>query len=78
MNAGSAAQIPPGTIGGNPAPGATAGASGSTGQTNERGPTAAWQCDFEVANVSWSPSGSGGSGDWLGVVGGRGLWGVSF
>jgi DDB1- and CUL4-associated factor 7 len=50
------------------------------GVGSERGPTAAWQCEYEVANVSWAPqggmSGHGGS-DWLSVVGGRGLWGVS-
>jgi WD repeat-containing protein 68 len=55
-------------------------AGGAGGVGSERGPTAAWQCDYEVANVSWAPqsglTGQGGS-DWLTVVGGRGLWGVS-
>ncbi|EEP77931.1 conserved hypothetical protein [Uncinocarpus reesii 1704] len=53
--------------------------SGSTGvSTMERGPAAAWQCDYEVSNVSWAPHtpGSNAAG-WLGVSGGRGLWGVS-
>lgn len=48
--------------------------------TTERGPAAAWQCDYEVSNISWSPQGgtnsSGHPRDWLGVCGGRGIWGV--
>ena len=46
---------------------------------NARGPTASWQCDYEVNNVSWAPqSGLTSQGsDWLGVSGGRGIWGVS-
>ena len=45
---------------------------------NFQGPTASWQCDYEVGNVSWAPqSGLTSQGsDWLGVTGGRGLWGV--
>lgn len=47
----------------------------------ERGPAAAWQCDYEVSNISWSPQGgsnhSGQPREWLGVCGGRGIWGVS-
>ncbi|KAK2761356.1 hypothetical protein FQN54_001878 [Arachnomyces sp. PD_36] len=64
--------VPTGTSGANP--------SGSPTTTLERGPAAAWQCDYEVSNISWAPniSGAGGHGrDWLGVCGGRGLWGVS-
>ncbi|KAL2381817.1 hypothetical protein RJ035_006321 [Blastomyces gilchristii] len=55
--------------------------------TVERGPAAAWQCDYEVSNISWAPHASsgmpgapgvGGVGrDWVGVCGGRGLWTVS-
>lgn len=42
------------------------------GPTNtERGPSAAWQCDFEVSNISWAPANGT-----LGVCGGRGFWGV--
>lgn len=38
----------------------------------ERGPSAVWDCPYEISNLSWSPiAGS------LGVSGGRGLWGVS-
>ncbi|KAJ5895148.1 hypothetical protein N7495_006839 [Penicillium taxi] len=48
---------------------------------SERGPAAAWQCDYEVSNISWSPQGgpnhSGHTREWLGVCGGRGIWGVS-
>ena len=59
---------------------------GGTGQT--QGPSARWECDYEVANVSWAPrsglttGGGGGAGsrggdaDWLGVCAGRGVWGV--
>jgi WD repeat-containing protein 68 len=45
---------------------------------NSRAPTASWQCDYEVGNLSWAPhSGlSNDGGDWLGVSGGRGVWGV--
>ncbi|KAJ5632457.1 hypothetical protein N7490_008796 [Penicillium lividum] len=49
--------------------------------TTERGPTAAWQCDYEISNISWSPQGgsnpSGQPREWLGVCGGRGFWGVA-
>jgi DDB1- and CUL4-associated factor 7 len=46
---------------------------------NARGPMASWQCDYEVNNISWAPqSGLTGQGnDWLGVSGGKGVWGVS-
>ena len=76
--------------------GATGGAAGgngsgggSTGAT--QGPSARWECDYEVANVSWAPRSSltgggrggasaggnaGGENDWLGVCAGRGVWGV--
>ncbi|CAG7983966.1 unnamed protein product [Penicillium salamii] len=49
--------------------------------TSERGPAAVWQSEYEVSNISWSPSGgpnhTGQSREWLGVCGGRGLTGVS-
>ncbi|KAF9888801.1 hypothetical protein FE257_008377 [Aspergillus nanangensis] len=54
---------------------------GAPSTTSERGPAAAWQNEYEVSNISWSPQGgttpSGHPRDWLGVCGGRGLWGVS-
>jgi len=51
-----------------------AGTTSQTGgqQSQERGPTAVWDCAFEVGNLSWAPVGGT-----LGVCGGRGLWGVS-
>ena len=56
------------------------GASGTAPNANAKGPAAAWRCDFEVSNVSWSPQANQGVGgarsDWLGVVGGKGVWGV--
>ena len=62
-------------------PSANGNAHGHTGvpSDNARGPTASWQCDYEVNNVSWAPrSGLTSQGsDWLGVSGGRGVWGVS-
>lgn len=45
---------------------------------NTRGPTASWQCDYEVGNLSWAPHSAlnNDGGDWLGVSGGRGVWAV--
>lgn len=45
----------------------------------QQGPASSWQCEYEVGNVSWAPqSGLTSQGsDWLGVVGGRGVWGVA-
>lgn len=44
---------------------------------NIKGPAASWRCDYEVGNISWSPSSqlTNQGGDWLGVTGGR-LYGV--
>lgn len=57
--------------GGLPQPNQTPGHS-SQGQGQERGPTAVWDCPYEIGNLSWAPvSGT------LGICGGRGLWGVS-
>ena len=39
---------------------------------SERGPSATWECDYEISNLSWAPGEHG-----LGVVGGRSLWAVS-
>ncbi|CUS08254.1 unnamed protein product, partial [Tuber aestivum] len=60
--------------------------SNGTSVTQEKIPVASWKCDYEVNNISWSPTsagtsgagggGGGGIGDWLGVLGGRGIWGV--
>lgn len=55
-----------------PVPGVNGAAPGPE---TARGPMASWQCDYEVNNLSWAPHGAGG-GEWLGVSGGRGVWGV--
>ena len=58
--------------------------NGQQGQTHatplsSQAPVASWQCDYEVGNLSWAPqSGLTSQGsEWLGVSGGRGIWGVS-
>ncbi|KAJ9212232.1 hypothetical protein DTO166G4_6176 [Paecilomyces variotii] len=55
--------------------------SSGSPSTTERGPAFAWQCDYEVSNLSWSPAGGATSAghhrDWLGVCGGKGFWGVA-
>lgn len=52
--------------------------NGAPTSDNTRGPTASWQCDYEVGNISWAPHSAlnNDGGDWLGVSGGRGIWGV--
>lgn len=48
------------------------------GEANSQAPAAVWQCDYEVGNISWAPQSALTSrgDDWLGVSGGRGVWGV--
>ena len=59
-------------------PVAPGGVPGGTGQ--ERGPSASWECGFEVGNISWAPPLGGRQGEsgmgTVGVAGGRGFWGV--
>jgi WD repeat-containing protein 68 len=45
---------------------------------NVKGPAASWKCEYEVGNLSWAPpSGlTAQGGEWVGVAGGRGVWGV--
>lgn len=45
---------------------------------NMKGPAASWRCDYEVGNLSWAPQSSltAQGGEWVGVSGGRGVWGV--
>lgn len=68
----------------NPAtiPGANGNALGNAVSVpeNARGPAAIWQCDYEVNNISWAPKSglTDNTGDWLGVSGGRAIWGVNF
>jgi len=51
--------------------------NGSGQAENARSPVASWQCEYEVGNVGWVPPLAGGDGgEWLGVSGGRGVWGV--
>lgn len=53
------------------------GAGAQSMPGNGLGPTASWRCDYEVSNISWAPhSGLSSEGDWIGVSGGRGIWGV--
>ncbi|KAK5097510.1 hypothetical protein LTS08_006923 [Lithohypha guttulata] len=54
-----------------PQPGHPAGQSAQE-RGQERGPSAVWDCPYEISNLSWAPT----TGS-LGVCGGRGLWGVS-
>lgn len=46
--------------------------------STERTPIASWMCDYEVGNISWAPQSglTSQETDWLGVSGGRGVWGV--
>lgn len=54
-------------------------ASSTNLEMNSQGPMASWQCDYEVSNISWAPQSglTNQGGDWLGVTGGRSVWGVS-
>jgi len=61
--------------------GATQGSGQASGQAStvgQKGPYASWRCDYEVGNISWAPSSAltGQGGEWVGVSGGRGVWGV--
>lgn len=63
-------------------PPVAAPAAGQQGQpatpATLKGPAASWNCDYEVANLSWAPQSglTGQGGEWVGVAGGRGIWGV--
>ncbi|KAF2273737.1 WD40 repeat-like protein [Westerdykella ornata] len=47
-------------------------------QVSQKGPYASWKCDYEVGNISWAPQSvlTSQGGEWVGVAGGRGIWGV--
>lgn len=66
----------PSANGGAAVPGAI-GTPETTG-ANVKGPASSWRCDYEVNNLSWSPPSqlTSQGGDWLGVTGGRAVWGV--
>jgi WD repeat-containing protein 68 len=55
-----------------------AGAQSTGGTMGQKGPYASWRCDYEVGNISWAPQSAltGTGGDWLGICGGKGIWGV--
>ena len=61
---------------------ATQPTNNGTGAQNtpvgQKGPYASWRCDYEIGNISWAPQSAltGQGGDWVGVAGGRGVWGV--
>ncbi|KAF2102527.1 WD40 repeat-like protein [Rhizodiscina lignyota] len=46
--------------------------------TQATGPAASWRCEYEVSNLSWAPQSglTAQGGEWVGVCGGRGIWGV--
>lgn len=58
----------------------------ATGQANgqggggaqAKGPAASWLCEGEVANLSWAPQSNltAQGAEWVGVCGGKGVWGV--
>ncbi|KAI1361727.1 WD40-repeat-containing domain protein [Xylaria arbuscula] len=52
--------------------------NGGGGSDKHFTPVASWNCDYEVGNLGWAPplDNSDSAGDWLGVSGGRGVWGV--
>lgn len=54
------------------------GASSHAAAASVKGPAASWRCDYEVANLSWAPTSvlTQQGGEWVGVAGGRGVWGV--
>ena len=58
--------------------GGGAGAGGPGAPDKHLSPIANWSCDYEIGNLSWAPHAGNNSeaGDWLGVSGGRGVWGV--
>lgn len=58
--------------------GAGAGGQQGGGSVGQKGPYASWRCDYEVGNLSWAPSSglTAQGGEWVGVCGGRGVWGV--
>ncbi|KEY65700.1 hypothetical protein S7711_07527 [Stachybotrys chartarum IBT 7711] len=59
-----------------PSPAAPA-PNGAGQQDNQRTPIASWECDYEVGNLGWVPHLQNNDyGEWLGVSGGRGIWGA--
>lgn len=56
------------------------GMNGAPVPDNTRGPSASWQCDYEVGNLSWAPHSAlnNDGGEWLGVSGGRGVRSIQY
>jgi WD repeat-containing protein 68 len=54
----------------------TSGSKAEKSVEQDKGPIAWWGCEVEVNNLSWSPSQGKSGSDWIGVVGGRGVWGL--
>lgn len=56
----------------------TGGPKPESANTQMKGPAGFWRSDFEVTSISWAPPSqlTEQGADWLGVVGGRGVWGV--
>jgi len=59
-------------------PAAPQGQGQQAANVSLKGPASSWNCDYEVANLSWAPQSmlTGQGGEWVGVAGGRGVWGV--
>ena len=46
-------------------------------QESQRTPMASWECEYEIGNLGWAPQLQNNDyGEWLGVSGGRGVWGA--
>ncbi len=60
------------------APSTNGGQGAQNAPVGQKGPYASWRCDYEVGNISWAPQSAltGQGGEWVGVAGGRGVWGV--
>ncbi|KAF2741979.1 WD40 repeat-like protein [Sporormia fimetaria CBS 119925] len=56
----------------------TNGGAPQGGAMGQKGPYASWKCGYEVGNISWAPQSvlTSQGGEWVGVSGGRGIWGI--
>ena len=56
----------------------TPGHPASGGEGTSQDPVLAWSCNYEVSSLSWAPQSilTSTGDDWLGISGGRGVWGV--
>ena len=76
-NAGNGS-LPTPTAQPQPAAGGAGATPGQQANVSLKGPASSWACDYEVSNLSWAPQSmlTGQGGEWIGVAGGRGVWGV--